>query len=89
MVKYFICTLLLLATTVVADAAATQGINGWVTDNYLATYVGPPPESKTGSAHLPAIVRTAVDENRIAVIGWDIFTPERDEGLLSMLLSTT
>ena len=83
--KHLACTVL-LTTLLAAEAAAAQGINGWVTDHYLATYVGP---SNTGSAHLPAFVRVSVDENQIAVVGWDIKTPERDEGLLSMLLSTT
>ena len=72
----------------VAEAGASV-VAGWVTDAYLATYEGPPPKSESGSAHLPAIVHATVDENQIAVIGWDIFTPEREPGLLSMLLSTT
>jgi hypothetical protein len=78
-----------LAVIVLVPHAAASQIEGWVTDSYLASYEGPPPHFPTGSAHLPAIVRATVNESEIAVIGWDIFTPERDEILLSMLLSTT
>lgn len=79
--------MVVVATAMAVPATAAQGISGWVTDSNLATYVGTEPN--TGSAHLPAFVRLAVDESQIAVVGWDIFTPERDDGLLSMLLSTT
>ena len=68
---------------------AAAEISGWVTDAKWATYEYPTPGPPTGSAHLPAVVRATVDEHEIAVVGWDIYTPERDEGLLSMLLSTT
>ncbi len=80
-----------LVVIFVMPSAAAYQIEGWVTDSYTASYEGPPPQSPTGSAHLPAIVRASVNENEIAVIGWDIFTPELQEnsGLLSMLLSTT
>ena len=83
-----LCCTPLLAVMIVPHSAASE-ISGWVTDAKLATYEYPTPGPPIGSAHLPAVVRATVDENEIAVIGWDIYTPERDEGLLSMLLSTT
>ncbi len=45
----------------------------------------------TGGQGARLKTRGTVDQNQIAIIGWDIFTPEREGagGLLSMLLSTT